>query len=55
MSVQSTPRDYRQSEAYRRSNRLRADGRPVWPLLTEDLPSHFSASPVAGRAAGATR
>ena len=30
--------DYRTSDAYRRSDRLRPDGRPVWPLAFSDRP-----------------
>jgi hypothetical protein len=30
---------YRDSIAYQRSNRLRHDGRPLWPVTVEDYPS----------------
>lgn len=30
---------YRDSAAYRRSQRYRADGTPVWPLTDADVPS----------------
>lgn len=36
--------DYRDSLAYRRSNRTRPDGSPVWPLTPADLPKSLPAA-----------
>jgi hypothetical protein len=41
MTAAPQPRSYKDSLAYKRSNRLRADGSPVWPLRPSDNPSNY--------------
>lgn len=48
-------KSYRDSAAYKRSNKLRPDGRPKWPLTTEDIPSLPEAHEAVGRRAAERR
>lgn len=45
MRATSVVRDYRDSEAYRRSNRFRPSGKPVFPLAFSDRPVPVAAEP----------